>query len=77
MQGPAGARRPNLPPVSLVLTVPCCAVCGSDDLAEPTVRQDALFRHGGYGETRAVALRVCGTCGAATVRQVKSERPPR
>ena len=28
MQGPAGARRPNLPLVSLVLTLPRCAVCG-------------------------------------------------
>jgi hypothetical protein len=40
-----------------------CPDCAGDELRQVTVAEPTLFRHGGYGATRATTVDVCGGCG--------------
>jgi hypothetical protein len=51
-----------------------CPDCGSE-LVVVTWAEDALLRHGGYGEARRTAITKCGGCGMEVSRAETSERP--
>jgi hypothetical protein len=61
--------------VSLV-TIPTdvCPDCGAATLVMSWA-EDALLRHGGYGETRRTTATRCGNCGTEISREITSERP--
>lgn len=61
--------------VSLVTTASDrCPACGARMLRHRTI-EPAMFKHGGYGETRVTVDLVCPECGSQRTEAVTSHRP--
>lgn len=55
-----------------------CPQCVTGELMMmPAYIQDALFFHGGYGESTRETVAVCTACHKASVLMVESLRPPK